>query len=70
MTTRFKICLMLVVFVMLGGVLLGPMMSQVEQPSYQVLQKEGAITVRRYPTLLVAQVLQRRVSYFSRLYFW
>ncbi len=38
------------------GLSIGPIMSQVEQPSYQVVQEFDDIQIRHYPPLLTAQV--------------
>ncbi len=40
----------------LGAGLSGPVMSNVEQPKYRVVETRGAIEVREYPALIAAEV--------------
>ncbi len=42
--------------VALGGALAGPIMSNVEQPKFQLAEKQGKIEIRDYMPLIVAEV--------------
>jgi len=46
----------LIIVVMIGGILVGPFMSNVEQPNYQVLRKDETIEIRSYIPMIVAEV--------------
>lgn len=45
-----------IVVILLGLAMVGPIMSNVEKPDYKVVAAEGQIEVRRYPTLIAAEV--------------
>lgn len=50
------IALSLVAIILLGGLAAGPIMSNVERPTYEVLEKHAAIEIRQYAPRLVANV--------------
>jgi hypothetical protein len=56
MKKKWAIVLSIVIVVLLGLIAVGPAMSRVEQPKYQVLSSVENIEVRQYPPLIVAQV--------------
>ena len=41
---------------LLGGILVGPVMSNVEIPNYEVIQTNGNIEIRQYQPMIVAEV--------------
>lgn len=43
--------------IVIGGVLWGPMASNVENPQYKILSAEGDIEVREYKPMIIAEVL-------------
>ena len=42
--------------VVLGGVMAGPIMSNVEKPNYTVVKQQGSFEIREYPPVLAAEV--------------
>ena len=42
--------------VLIGVVVVGPIMSNVETPDYEIVQSEGAIEIRQYDPMLIAEV--------------
>jgi hypothetical protein len=42
--------------VVIGAVLVGPIMSNVETPNYQVVKSQGAIEIRHYDPMIIAEV--------------
>jgi len=42
--------------IIIGAVLVGPVMSNVENPSYEVIQSDKKIEIRKYQPMIVAQV--------------
>lgn len=40
----------------IGFVLWGPIMSQVERPKYQLIATDGKIEIRQYPSMIIAEV--------------
>lgn len=54
---KFKIMIILIVVIVLVGLVLwGPIMSQVEQAKYKVIESYGNIEVRDYPAMIIAEV--------------
>jgi len=47
---------LLVVVLVFGAAMIGPIMSNVEVPAYKILKKEQNIEIRRYPPLIIAEV--------------
>ena len=47
---------LLVVVLVFGAAMIGPIMSNVEVPAYKILKKEQNIEIRRYPSLIIAEV--------------
>ncbi len=45
-----------IAIILVGGMLAGPIMSNVEQPSYEVIAAQGPIEIRRYDPLIIAEV--------------
>ena len=41
---------------LLGGILIGPVMSDVEIPNYEVIQTNGNIEIRQYQPMIIAEV--------------
>ncbi len=57
MKTRWKITAAILTILALGGVLVGPIMSDVERPEYEVISSaEENIEMRRYAPMIIAQV--------------
>lgn len=42
--------------VLIGAIAAGPVMSDVEKPNYEIIKSQGAIEVRQYEPLIIAQV--------------
>ncbi len=42
--------------ILIGGILVGPVMSDVEIPSYQIIRAEKNIEIRRYQPMIIAEV--------------
>lgn len=53
---RVVIILVIAGIVLTSGLLIGPLMSIVEKPSYEVLTTEGKVEIRNYQPMLVASV--------------
>ena len=45
-----------VAFILIGGTLVGPIMSDVEQPDYEIIALEQNIEIRRYSPMIIAEV--------------
>lgn len=56
MRTRNIIMMLVIAGIVLAGVLAGPMMSDVEQAKYTVVESHGTIELRDYEPLIVAEV--------------
>lgn len=56
MRKRWKMIVAIGVILVLGAVLAGPIMSDVETPNYEVVQSEGNIEIRRYDPMIIAEV--------------
>lgn len=57
MKKRWKMIAAIVAVLVLGGVLAGPIMSDVERPDYEVMSTAGQnIEMRRYAPMIIAQV--------------
>lgn len=56
MKRKWFVMLCVIAILAIGLLLMGPMMSQVEQPKYNVLAEHGAIEIRQYAPQLVAEV--------------
>ena len=52
----FVAILLLVVVLVFGAAMIGPIMSNVEVPAYKILKKEQNIEIRQYPPLIIAEV--------------
>lgn len=46
----------LVVITLIGAIAAGPVMSDVEKPNYEVVKSDGAIEIRRYDPMIIAEV--------------
>lgn len=42
--------------ILVGGILAGPIMSDVETPEYEVVESQGNIEIRRYGPMIIAEV--------------
>lgn len=56
MKKRWKIILAILILIMIGMVLVGPIMSNVETPKYTVITSDGDIEIRNYPNMIIAEV--------------
>jgi effector-binding domain-containing protein len=57
MKKRWKMIAAIVAVLVLGGVLAGPIMSDVQRPDYEVISTaEAGIEIRRYAPMIIAQV--------------
>ena len=52
----FVAILLIVVVLVFGAAMIGPIMSNVEVPAYKILKKEQNIEIRQYPPLIIAEV--------------
>ena len=52
----FVAILLIVVVLVFGAAMIGPIMSNVEVPAYNILKKEQNIEIRQYPPLIIAEV--------------
>ena len=52
----FVAILVLIVVLVFGAAMIGPIMSNVEVPAYKILKKEQNIEIRQYPPLIIAEV--------------
>ena len=52
----FVAILLIVVVLVFGAAMIGPIMSNVEVPAYKIVKKEQNIEVRQYPPLIIAEV--------------
>ena len=57
MRKKWMILMSLVAIFLLGLIFAGPIMSNVEQPAYDMVQSDGAIEIRQYAPRLVAYVI-------------
>ena len=48
--------LLIVVVLVFGAAMIGPIMSNVEVPAYKIVKKEQNIEIRQYPPLIIAEV--------------
>jgi len=46
----------IITLILIGGVLIGPIMSDVEKPDYKVLTSSQNIEIRQYPPIIIAEV--------------
>ena len=46
----------IIAFILIAGVLAGPVMSNVEKPDYKVVQSEQNIEIRQYKPMIIAEV--------------
>ena len=46
----------IIAFILIAGVLAGPVMSNVEKPNYKVVQSEQNIEIRQYKPMIIAEV--------------
>lgn len=49
-------CCVAIIVIVIGGLLVGPMMSRVEKPSYQVISQSKNIEMRQYGSMIIAEV--------------
>ena len=56
MRKKWIIILSVVSIILLAFVMMGPLMSNVEEPIYQVITSEGRIDIRQYPPMIIAEV--------------
>ena len=56
MRKRWIIIAAIVGIVLIGAVAVGPIMSDVETPDYEVIKSEGDIEIRQYAPMIIAQV--------------
>ena len=52
----FVAIFLIVVVLVFGAAMIGPIMSNVEVPAYKILKKEQNIEIRQYPPLIIAEV--------------
>jgi DNA gyrase inhibitor GyrI len=55
MRTKFMWWIILAGVIVLGGVLWGPLVSNVEEPKYKVISTEQTVQIREYPPMIVAE---------------
>jgi DNA gyrase inhibitor GyrI len=56
MRKKWIIIAAIIGIVVVGGILAGPVMSDVETPDYQVLESQGNIEIRQYDPMIIAEV--------------
>lgn len=56
MEKKWTMITSLIVLFLIGGVLAGPVMSDVEKPNYKVIQSEHNIEIRQYEPMIIAEV--------------
>ena len=56
MKCRRKIIILIVATMLVGALATGPIMSNVETPSYKVIQSKGKIEVREFDPMVIAEV--------------
>ena len=47
----------IIVIIAIGGILAGPIMSDVEIPAYNIIDKKGSIEIRHYEPMIIAEVM-------------
>ena len=52
----FVAILVLIIVLVFGAAMIGPIMSNVEVPAYKIVKKEQNIEIRQYPPLIIAEV--------------
>ena len=56
MKRRRKIIILIVATILVGALVTGPTMSNVETPSYKVIQSKGKIEIREFDPMVIAEV--------------
>ena len=56
MKRRRKIIILIVATILVGALVTGPIMSNVETPSYKVIQSKGKIEIREFDPMVIAEV--------------
>ena len=56
MKRRRKIIILIVATILVGALATGPIMSNVETPSYKVIQSKGKIEIREFDPMVIAEV--------------
>ena len=56
MKCRRKIIILIVATILVGSLATGPIMSNVETPSYKVIQSKGKIEIREFDPMVIAEV--------------
>tara|TARA_Y100000287_G_C14214257_1_gene352604 strand:+ start:885 stop:1475 length:591 start_codon:yes stop_codon:yes gene_type:complete len=56
MKRRWKMIALIIGIVLIGTVAMGPMMSNVETPKYNLVQSDSNIDIRKYESIIVAEV--------------
>ena len=56
MKCRRKIIILIVATILFGALATGPIMSNVETPSYKVIQSKGKIEIREFDPMVIAEV--------------
>ena len=56
MKGRRKILILIVGIILIGALAAGPIMSNVETPSYKVIQSKGKIEIREFSPMIIAEV--------------
>jgi len=56
MKKRWIMIVAIIGIVLIGAIAAGPVMSDVEKPNYEIIKSQGAIEVRQYEPLIIAQV--------------
>ena len=56
MKKRWIMIVAIIGIVLIGAIAAGPVMSDVETPNYEIVKSQGAIEVRQYDPLIIAQV--------------
>ena len=56
MRTKWKISILIIVIVLFGAISIGPIMSNVETPGYEVMQSQDKIEIRQFKPMVIAEV--------------
>ena len=56
MKNRWKIIVVVIGIILISAIAVGPIMSRVETPAYEVIKSQGKIEIRQFRTMIVAEV--------------
>ena len=56
MRTKWKISILIIVIILIGAISIGPIMSNVETPGYEVMQSQDKIEIRQFKPMVIAEV--------------